>query len=180
MRHLGAVVRILLGAMDHRWHHGAAGGGVAAQLVGDQPTGETPLFLQEFPKEPHRGPPIPSRLHQDVEHVTVLVDGAPQVLLATIDRHEELVEVPRIAQRTAALPESSRVGAAEGAAPLPNRLLGDRDAALGEEVFHSTKTQVEAKVDPNGVGDDFGRESISVVARRGTVHPVTLIPWTST
>ena len=33
---LGSIVRVLIGDVDHRRHHGAARGGVGAQLVGDQ------------------------------------------------------------------------------------------------------------------------------------------------
>ena len=36
MGDLRAVVRVLIGAVEHRWHHRATGGRVAAQLIGDQ------------------------------------------------------------------------------------------------------------------------------------------------
>ena len=73
---------------------------------------------------------------------------SPQILLATIDRDEELVEVPRVAKPTAPVPESSGVGTTEGATPLPNGLVGDRHAAVREEVFDIPETQAEAKVEP--------------------------------
>ena len=41
-----AIVRILIRAVDHRRHHRAARRRVAAELVGDQPTGNTALALQ--------------------------------------------------------------------------------------------------------------------------------------
>ena len=37
--------------------------------------------------------PIPSRVHEDVEDVTGLIPGAPQVLLATLESDEQLVLV---------------------------------------------------------------------------------------
>ena len=36
------------------------------------------------------------RLDQDVEHVAVLVDRAPQVMSGAVDLHEHLVKVPLI------------------------------------------------------------------------------------
>ena len=36
MGDLRAVVRVLIGAVKHRWHHRATGGRVAAQLIGNQ------------------------------------------------------------------------------------------------------------------------------------------------
>ena len=41
------------------------------------------------------------RLHEDVQDVTVLVYCAPQILLATLDRDEHLVEVPGVSHPTA-------------------------------------------------------------------------------
>ena len=58
--------------------------------------------------------PISSvRLHEDVQDVTVLVDRAPQILLATLDRDEgggDLVEMPGVSHPTAAAPQPPRVG----------------------------------------------------------------------
>ncbi len=41
-----AIVRLLICAVDHRWHDRAARRRVAAELVGDQPSGNTSLALQ--------------------------------------------------------------------------------------------------------------------------------------
>ena len=125
---------------------------VAAQLVGDEPTGKTPLLLQQLSKEPDRRSSIPSRLDEDVQHVAILIHGSPQVLFPASDRHEELVEMPRVAQPAAPAPERAGIAQAERQAPLANRLVGDRNVPLGQEVFDITETQAEAKVDPNGVG----------------------------
>ncbi len=43
MRDLRASVRVLISDVDHRWHHGAARGGVGVPLVGDQSSRETAL-----------------------------------------------------------------------------------------------------------------------------------------
>ena len=104
MRDLRAVVRVLIGAVKHRRHHRATGGRVTAQHVGDQASRHLPLGLQSRAKEAHRGVPIPSRLHEDVEDVTVLIHGAPQVLLATLDRDEHLVEMPGVAEAVTSAP----------------------------------------------------------------------------
>ena len=39
----GSIVRVLISDVDHRRHHGAARGGVGAQLVGDQSSRDTAL-----------------------------------------------------------------------------------------------------------------------------------------
>ena len=97
--------------------------------------GTQPWRVSNFRKN-RTAAPVPPRLHQDVEDVAVLIHGAPQILLPTVDRHEELVEMPGVAERPAPVAESSGVGAPERQAPLSNGLVGDRDPALGEKVFH--------------------------------------------
>ena len=64
-----------LGAVKHRRHHRATGGRVTAQLVGDQASRHVPLGLQQLAKESHRGVPISSRLHEDVEDVGLRLAG---------------------------------------------------------------------------------------------------------
>ena len=115
---LGPIVRILISDVDHRRHHGAARGGIGAQLVGDQSSRETALGFQQRPKESDGCSPIPVRLREDVQDVTVLVDRAPQILLATLDRDEHLVEMPGVSHLTAAAPQPPRVGRTEPLAPV--------------------------------------------------------------
>ena len=74
-------------------HHGAVGGRVAAQLVGDQPAGELALFLQQRAEESHRGALIPSRLDEDVQRIA---HNSPEVLLAALQGREEFIEVPGV------------------------------------------------------------------------------------
>ena len=75
--------------------------------------------------------PVAPRLYQDVEHVAVLVHRSPEILLPTLDVHEQLVEMPGVAHPTPPAPERPRVDWTERATPLPNRLVGDRDGSLG-------------------------------------------------
>ena len=88
VRDFGAVVRILIRTVDDRRHHYTARRRVTAEFVGDQPARDTALPLQQRPEEPYRGATIPTRLHEDVQQVAVLVDRAPQVLLATVQGDE--------------------------------------------------------------------------------------------
>jgi hypothetical protein len=51
-------------------------------------------MIEELPKESGGCAPIPSRLHEDVDDVAVLVHGAPQILWSTSNRYEQLVQMP--------------------------------------------------------------------------------------
>ena len=151
---LGSIVRVLVSDVDHRRHHGAARGGVGAQLVGDQSSRDTTLGFQQLPKESD--------------------DCEPQILLATLDRDEHLVEMPGVSHPTAPAPQLPGVDRTEPLAPLPNRLVGDRHASLCEEIFSIAEAEAEPIVEPDRVADDVGWESISVIAGRLTPHRPTL------
>ncbi len=79
VRHLGSVVLVLPRAVWDGWHHGAVRRRVAPQLVRDQAAGQPALSLQHLAKEAHGRSPIPPRLDEDVEEVTVLVHGSPEI-----------------------------------------------------------------------------------------------------
>ena len=153
---LGSIVRVLISDVDRRRRHGAARGGVGAQLVGDQSSRNTALGFQQLPKESDGCSPIPVRLHEDVQDVTVLVYRAPQILVATLDRDEHLVEMPGVSHPTAAAPQPPRVDRTEPLAPLPNRLVGDRHASLREEIFSIAEAEAEPIVEPDRVADNIG------------------------
>ena len=50
-------------------------------------------------------------------------------------------------------------------APLADRLIGDDDASLGQQIFDIAEAEAEEIVEPYGVADDQRRESVTPVAR---------------
>ena len=175
VRDFRAVILVLSGAVHHGRHDRAVCRRVAAPSIGDQP-----------PRHPGLGPSTASRKNraaacrsrrgctEDVDHVAVLVHGAPEILPSTPDRHEQLVQIPGVAHPLASAPQPPRVVGSEGLAPLPDRLVGDADPAFGEKILDITKTQAKAVVQADRVTDDLGREAVAVIAWRGARHCPTL------
>ena len=85
-------------------------------------------------------------LEQEVDHITVLVDGAPEVVLLTPDVHEDFVQVPRMAQPALATLERTSGLGTEFLTPTSDGLLGDHDPALGQEILDVSEAQAEAVV----------------------------------
>ncbi len=96
------------------------------------------MAFQQLPEEPHRGATISPRLHEDVEHVAILVHRPPEILPAAIERDEEFVKMPRVTLLPPPAPQRASVGRPERQAPLTDRLVGDGDAPLGQQVFDMT------------------------------------------
>ena len=105
-----------------------------------------------------------SRLDEDIEDISVLVHSAPEILPLALDRHEELVQVPCVAQATFSPLELSCVLRTKLPRPLSDGLVGDDDAALNQEVFDISEAQTEAVIEPDCVADDLAWKSVSAVS----------------
>ncbi len=100
MRDFGSIVSVLVGVVDDGGHDLAVSGAVAFQLVGDQPPGRASLPLQQLAEESFGGFPITARLDEDIEHITILIYRAPEVLAFALYLYENLVQVPRVTETT--------------------------------------------------------------------------------
>src|SRR5690606_1375956 len=69
------------------------GGPVGSEPVSDQPVG-TAVPLHGFPDEFQRCPAIARPGHEAFQHLALVVDGAPEIVLLAVDLHEYLVEMP--------------------------------------------------------------------------------------
>ena len=112
---------------------------IAPQLVGDQPPGLASLTFQQLTEEVFGRTPIAARLEQDVDHVAVLVDSTPEIVLLTPDAHEEFIQVPRIAQVTLSPLEPTRILRTELPTPLSDGFVGNQDPPLCQASSTSRK-----------------------------------------
>ena len=136
--------------------------------------GTHPWPFNNFRKKARGGTPIAPGLHEDIDHVTVLVHSPPEILPLPLDGHKEFVQVPRVAQAASPAPQPPSVVEPERLTPLPNRFIRHGDTPFGEEIFNISETQAEAMVEPDGVTDDLGRKAVSVVAESRGRHRPTL------
>ena len=88
---------------------------------------------------------------------------SPQPVPLTSDLEQHLVQMPLVARLRSASAQVGRVARAERVAPLPNGLVADDDPALGAEFLDVPKAEMKAEVEPDGVGDHLGRESVATV-----------------
>jgi hypothetical protein len=171
---LRSIVPVSAGVVDDGRHDRSLRRGITPQLVRDQPPRRASLTLQQLTKEAFSRTPIATRLDEDVDHVAVLVDSTPEIVLLAPNVDEQFIQVPRIAQATLSPLESTRILGAKLPAPLSDGLVGNQDPPLCQEIFDITEAQAEAVVEPDGVADDLWGKSESVVAGRIIVHGPSL------
>jgi hypothetical protein len=110
------------------------------------------------------------RLNQDVDHVAVLIHGTPEILLLAVDSNENFVQVPNIAE--AALPPFQSLGIVrtELFTPESNRFIRDEDSPFGEKILDIPEAQAETMVNPDGIANNFGRKTMTVITRPVVLH----------
>ena len=75
------------------------------------------MTAQQSAKEPFGGTLIVARLQQNIDDITVLIHGTPQILLLAIDSDEQFVQIPGITESSLFLLETSEIVGAEFPAP---------------------------------------------------------------
>ena len=96
-------------------------------------------------------------MYENIDPVAVLIYRAPEVLALTVDRDEQFVQVPCVAETTLTAFQPAGVLGTEFDGPLPDRFVSHFHTTLSEQVFNVSEAQTESIVQPDGVTDDFGR-----------------------
>jgi len=96
----------------------STGSTIALQFVGDDPEWLLALTAQQSAKEPLGGTLIAARLQQNINDITILIDGTPKILLLAVDSDEEFVQIPSITEASLFLLKTSGIVGSEFPAPL--------------------------------------------------------------
>lgn len=97
-------------------------------------------------------------LHEDVDDISVSVNGSPYPVARAPDIYEDFVHVPDITESAFPWPESPWLIGAEPAAPRAGGLVGHDDTASRQENLEVPDAQRESMVERDEVADDLDRE----------------------
>jgi hypothetical protein len=106
---------------------------------------------------------ISKGLQEYIYHLAVLINCPPEVMLLTVDLHKYFIDVEGVTVTSVLELQSQSVQSAELNTPEPDRFTTDGNATLGKNIFNITVTKIESVVEPNGVTDDVGWESVSFI-----------------
>jgi len=103
----------------------------------------------------------------------VLVDRAPQVVVNSVDLHDDLVEVPLVTGPGTPPADLLGVGRTERVAPVLHGLMAEHDPAGRHQIRDVAQAQVEPEPQPHDLPDDDRREPVPVeapVTARAHIH----------
>lgn len=129
--------------------------GIALQLIGDQHPWCVTQALEELAEKAFCCLPVAPTLHQDIEHMTVLIDCTPEIVVLALDCEDHLVEMPFVPALRLTPAKFIGIALAELHRPLADRLVRDDDATACHQLFYVAKTQREPEVKPDDMPDDF-------------------------
>ena len=82
-------------------------------------------------------------LHKEIEYFPILVDGSPQIVTFSLNRHNQFIKMPRITQPPSAMPNPFGKGLAKLQTPLPHPLIAHAYPTLGEDLLNLTEAETE-------------------------------------
>jgi hypothetical protein len=97
VRDFGSIVRIDVVAVRHRGHDRTMSGIIASGFVGHQPPGFPPLAFEKTAEKAFSRMLIATALHENINAITILIDGTPQILALPLNGDKDFVDMPRIA-----------------------------------------------------------------------------------
>jgi hypothetical protein len=158
-----SVVFVLAGSMGDGWEDLSVRSRIASKLVSHELQRWSLLVFQHLAKEAFSGALVSAACHQDIEDISILINGSPKIMTFAADGDEHLVHVPDVTEPTLSPPQSASIRWSKLSAPGSNDSVGYGDATLGEKVLDIAKTQREPMVQPNRMADDLGRKAVTSI-----------------
>jgi hypothetical protein len=163
MRILSAIIQVTALTVLDIGQKLALSHAIALQFIGNENARHVHQPLQETLEEALRRPGVTAGLHQNVKHDAVLVDGAPERMLFTVDPNEDLVQVPFVPGPGSAPAKIFRETRAKLQTPPPDALMRNKDAALRQEQLNISKPRAEHVVQPDRVADKLRWKTMAIM-----------------
>jgi hypothetical protein len=163
VRNLSPVVLVLSSSMYHRREDLTVCGGIATKFVRYELPRYLALMFQRLTKESFSGSSVSTLGNQNINHISILVNGTPKIVALTTDRDKHFINVPNVPEPSLFPAQRSSIGRSKFETLMTNRFVGDRNAALGQQIFDITEAECESMVKPHSVTDDFRWKAVASI-----------------
>jgi len=99
----GSVVEIAVLAMFHTGQYLTLRGTIALQRIRDDDAWDISQALEQLAEEPLGRFFVTPALHQNIEHMAILIDRPPHIVPFAIDAEKDFIEVPLVTRSGAAM-----------------------------------------------------------------------------
>ena len=137
------------------------GNRITTKLIRHDLPGFASVTADQPLEKPLRSSSIPPGLQEHINNLAILVHSSPKIVLLPVDLNGPAHRRrPRRCRRC-------------------RRSHGDcfsryGDASLGQKIFNISVAEVESKVQPNGIGNDIGWESMALICIHPQILPITV------
>ncbi len=146
MRILSPVVTPPAGEMFLRHAKIAQCSSVGWEFIGHKGVRSKALLLQQFAHQLERCFLVAPGLNNDVQHLALTVDGAPQIHPLPVDRDKRLIQVPTPIWPGSQASQFADIGQPKLQRPASDRFIGHVDAAFCQKVFHVSVAERKPEV----------------------------------
>ena len=102
--------------------------------------------------------------NDNIQNEAILIHGTPKPMFLALDAYDDFIQVPFvIAVSRRSITNFPGKLPPEFLSPSFDRLVGDDDPSLCQQVLNHPQAQWELKIQPNGMGDHVGWKSVAVV-----------------
>ena len=120
------------------------------------------VFQYAF-EEALSGRSVTPSLQKNIDYFSILIDGAPQIVLDAADLDEDFIDKERIPETLVSTLQTPGVFRTKLVAPQPNRFITDFDATFSQKIFDIAVTEIESMVEPDGILNDRRWVSVTFV-----------------
>ena len=96
-------------------------------------------------------------------------------MLFAIDLHEDFIDEKGIAVASVFSLQPSSLYSTEFDIPKSNCFAADYDASLCQKILYIAVTEVETEVEPEGIRNNIGRESVAFIGIHPPIIPISEI-----
>lgn len=102
-------------------------------------------------------------LQIDINDFSVLIDGAPQIVLDPSDLDEYFIDIEGITKTVLPAFQTSSIPGPKFITPQADRFVAYDYTSFSEQIFNISMTKIESKVEPYSVLNNFRWGSIAFV-----------------
>ncbi len=116
---------------------------IASQLIGHYFPGFIMMILQQAFEKALGRLAVASCLQKHIDHLSVLINSSPQVLLLTLDLHEHFVDKKCISKSLMSMLQALDIFTPKLVTPQTNRLIAYGDTAFRQQILDASVTKIE-------------------------------------